>query len=83
MSRRYDIWVGDYDGSTVDMLAGPFAQVLKVTFKYGENHSQADQQEKESRPKSIRMGKACDYLFMFQDRENGVGKNTGPKYKEH
>ncbi|RUS21965.1 hypothetical protein BC937DRAFT_90880 [Endogone sp. FLAS-F59071] len=87
-------WVRNYGGKdyserTLDMhLIGPFSRAPNVIFQHsfafsGENHSDADRDEKSSRSTTPRTGKACDFIFWNNDREVGVGENSGPKTKDH
>ncbi|CAI2194567.1 1468_t:CDS:2, partial [Funneliformis geosporum] len=85
----FDSWVRIYGGSshierTVDMhLVGPFSKVPGVKFIYGESHSDADRNEKSSRCQSDQPGKACDFIFLENGHEIGIGENTGPTHKDH
>ncbi|CAG8639387.1 11139_t:CDS:2, partial [Paraglomus occultum] len=82
-------WVQVYGGSTlsertIDMhLIGPCARTPGSMFIYGENHSNADCEEKRSHSDGARSGKPCDFIFMNRSREGGVGENTGPKFRDH
>ncbi|KAG9303388.1 hypothetical protein G9A89_013714 [Geosiphon pyriformis] len=81
-------WLKDFNGDThsernVDGFALlQLAKVPGARFDYGENHSQADKEEKESRSNLARIGKPCDYLFRSGHQEIGCGENSGPKCKD-
>ncbi|CAG8639485.1 10915_t:CDS:10, partial [Ambispora gerdemannii] len=84
-----DAWICDYGGKscserTIDMhLIGPFSRAPGAYFIYGENHSEADRDEKTSRSTTSRTGKPCDFIFLNEGRETGIGENTGPAHKDH
>ncbi|RUS30295.1 hypothetical protein BC938DRAFT_479594 [Jimgerdemannia flammicorona] len=84
-----DVWVQTYNGKshserTVDRhIIGPFSQAPGTNYTYGENHSDADREEKSFRSKTVRTGKPCDFIFWHKEREVGVGENSGPNHKDN
>ncbi|CAG8505484.1 7501_t:CDS:10, partial [Paraglomus occultum] len=82
-------WISSFNGQcqserTIDMFVlGPCAKTPRTVFLYGDNHSDADREDKTERSGTDRVGKSCDYLYWSSRREIGVGENAGPKLKDH
>ncbi|CAB4445292.1 unnamed protein product [Rhizophagus irregularis] len=82
-------WIRCFHGQcnserTVDMyLVGPCAKTPKTIFIYGENHSDADREDKTDRSGTSRVGKPCDFLYWSSSREAGIGENSGPTHKDN
>ncbi|EXX66181.1 hypothetical protein RirG_126270 [Rhizophagus irregularis DAOM 197198w] len=82
-------WIQCFHGQcnserTVDMyLVGPCAKTPKTIFIYGENHSDADREDKTDRSGTSRVGKPCDFLYWSSSREAGIGENSGPTHKDN
>ncbi|CAI2193878.1 3630_t:CDS:2, partial [Funneliformis geosporum] len=49
----------------------------------GENHSEADHDDKKMCSGTDRTGKPCDFIFWNFNIEAGVGENIGPMHKDH
>ncbi|CAG8664011.1 7194_t:CDS:2, partial [Paraglomus brasilianum] len=49
----------------------------------GENHSDADRDDKTDRSGTQRVGKACDFLYWSSSQEAGIGENSGPTHKDN
>ncbi|CAG8710083.1 9928_t:CDS:10 [Cetraspora pellucida] len=82
-------WICRFHGQcqserTVDMfLVGPCAKTPQTIFTYGENHSDADRDDKTARSQNSRVGKSCDFLYWSSSREVGIGENSGPTHKDN
>ncbi|CAJ0648360.1 12812_t:CDS:10 [Entrophospora sp. SA101] len=82
-------WISRFHGQcqserTVDMfLVGPCAKTPQTIFTYGENHSDADREDKTARSQNSRVGKPCDFLYWSSSREAGIGENSGPTHKDN
>ncbi|RHZ54951.1 hypothetical protein Glove_421g119 [Diversispora epigaea] len=81
-------WISRFNGQcqserTVDMfLIGSCAKTPQTIFTYGENHSDADREDKITRSQNSRVGKSCDFLYWSSSRE-GIGENSGPTHKDN